>query len=245
VTTGKSAAQRPNLMESLGHISEVLPREKLRALQKAAEQGALTDEILVKEIGDRGLLLVAFGAAASSSTAIRQTTPPDIVSRVEELMAHVNSFAPVLFNHPRIKAMAQRFAETAQPSDDPPDRALPFDDINGIRGATTHLDLDGEFTPTVRLEISFTNRPALPVLSLRLVDIAFLASSLLSSLAAALESSARLAPHGLLDKSELEGPRAHLESLTDELARVSSYLQDPIVGSEPAPSPKVGNPASE
>ena len=227
MTTGKSAAQRPNLMESLGRIAEVLPKEKLRALQKLAEQRALTDEILVKEIGDRGLLLVAFGAAASGSTAILQTTPPDLVSRIEELIAHVKSFAPSLFDQPRIKAAAQRFVETAQPSDEQLDKSLPFDDIDGILGATTYLELDGEFTPTVRLEISFTNRPALPVLSLRLVDIAFLASSLLSSLAAALESSARLAPHGLLDKSELEGPRAHLKSLTDELARVSSHLHAP------------------
>ena len=60
-----------------------------------------------------------------------------------------------------------------------------------------------------------------------------------------LESSARLAPHGLLDESELEGPRAHLKSLSDELARVSSYLQTPIIGREAVPSPDVGNPASE
>jgi hypothetical protein len=227
VTKVKRVTQRPNLLASLERFAEVLPSEKLRTVQKLYERDALTDEILVKEIGETGLLLAAFGSAASSVATILQTAPANIATRIQALREHVNSTAPALFNYPRIKALAQRFVETAPSNEEQRDKAFPFDDIDGFRAATTYLDRDGEFTPTVRLEVTFTNRAALPALSLRLVDVAFLASSLLGSLAAALESSARLSPLGLLDESELDGARAHLESFTNELDRIRSILSAP------------------
>src|SRR5207253_7134094 len=94
----------------LQRSSEILPSAKLQSLQRLSEEGQLTDESMIKEIGERGLLLIAFGVAASNDPSLLRTAPTDYIARLTELGEHVKSSAPALLANSRIQELAQRFA---------------------------------------------------------------------------------------------------------------------------------------
>ena len=223
MTSAKKKAPKISRFErDLQRYDELLPTKKLVRLQQLAEQGTLTDEVLAKELDSTGMLLLALGASVIEEPGILEDIPPSLIDRVREIVEQEKSSAPSLLEHPRIKSLAGRFTGRIPREERPP--PLPFDDVDGFNATVNHIDLDGELTPTVRLQVAFTNREALPTLSLRLVDVAFLTSGLLESLGTALESALRLSNARLLDESEINGVRHYLDDLVEEIGNVRSLV---------------------
>ena len=220
----KKAPQSTHFETDVRRFGELLPDEKLRRLQQFAEQGTLTDEILAEEVDSTGMKLLAFGAAVAEAPEVLEGIPSNLNNRVREIIQRVKSSAPLLLEHPSIKSLARIFVDRAPREERPP--LLPFDDVGGFSATVNHIDLDGELTPTLRVQVSFTNREALPILSLRLVDMAFLTNGFLESLGTALESALRLSQAKLLDEREIDGVRHYLDDLTEGVARVRSLVDE-------------------
>lgn len=235
MSSAKKTRKGTSFTEDLQRLDELLPNEKLARFQQLAEQGALTDEILAKEANPKGLLLLAFGAAVVEVPEILEGIPSNLNNQAQELVARTKSSAPSLLKDPRIKLLARRFIDRA-PREERRPLPLPFDDIEEFNATVNYLDSDGELTPTVRMHLSFTNREPLPILSLRLVDMAFLANGFLGSLGAALESALRLSRAGLLDESEIDGVRHYLSDLTQEIGHVRSLVEQVPNPAAPAAS---------
>jgi hypothetical protein len=224
VSPAKRTRKVTSFAEDLQCLDELLPNEKLARFQHLSEHGTLTDEILAKEANPRGLLLLAFGAAVIEVPEILEGIPSNLNSQAQELVARAKSSAPSLLQDPRIKSLARRFIDKA-PREGRRPLPLPFDDIDEFNATVNYLDSEGELTPTVRMHISFTNREPLPIVSLRLVDMAFLANGFLGSLGTALESALRLSRARLLDEDEIEGVRHYLDDLAQEISRVRSLVE--------------------
>jgi len=219
------AVQRSDLIANLKRDAEVLPQEKLRALQLLSDRGALGDEALLKEIGEPGLLLLAFAVAASEEAALLEGVDEPLVQKMQELIARVNTTAPALFKHKRIEATARAFVNVATGEVDP--SSLPFDDLSGVRASPLYLGLGDKLGPLLRLQLEFTNRPPLPPLTFRLLDVAFLTSALLGSLTSAVESSEKLIRNGLLDESETQAVREFVKEFGTTLDQLKAALDSP------------------
>jgi hypothetical protein len=216
-----------SFLASLSQVPQILPPEKLSSLESLSKDGKLTDETLVTTLGEQGLVLIAFGLAAANNSLLLSNLSADQAQALAALGEHIKRFSPALLEHPKIREMAKGLLTEPSPRDAKEEKGKneqPFDDISGMRAIPTYLDSDGVLTPTIRAQISFTNRAQFPPISLRLFDVSFLAWAFLSSLAHSLESSARVAKAGLLDEEELHGVRNYLEDFDSEIRRIKAAL---------------------
>jgi hypothetical protein len=226
-----SGSRPPDLIAALERRTEILPAEKLRKLQKRASEGDLTGEDLAKELGEQGMLLVTFALASANEPAILRAAPKDVISSVAELEEAIQESAPALFEHTRIRTIAENMARRAKRSHDGGQAAPSFDDLEGIRLLAAYLDFDGKLTPVVRATLEFSNREPAVSLSLRLMDLAFLITALTSSLAEAVDTAGRLAQAELLDTNEIAAVHKHMADLTKGLDRLEAGLRRPALAS--------------
>jgi hypothetical protein len=224
-----TSSNRPSLIESLTRSAELLSADILRSLEELAQRSTLTDAELIKQVGEAGLMLITFGAAATQDPSIVENAPPIIEEQARDLTARLQSLAPTLLRQPRIESMARVFAEQLVGRTEP---FKPYDDLTSVRAILTYLNASSVLVPAVRTEFLFANRKPIGPMSLRLVDVAFLISALTGNLAEALESVSRVSEGGMLDKDELDGLDEAVERLSSEVNNVAALLKRPQLNYE-------------